>query len=263
MTEPDVLVSSGASVCRITLNRPSRLNAFTVAMCRLFERSLREAIDDERVRVIVVTGSGRAFCAGADIGVLHDLVAAPDWEAARELVQVGADIVSLLAHAPKPVIAAVNGPAAGGGANLALACDIRVASARASVGQTFGGIGLHPDWGGTWLLPRLVGLGKALELVLTGEMIDAHECLRAGLVNRVVDPEQLTTVVDELAARLAARPPLALAAAKRALRQSLEGRLPDALAEEVEVQARLLRTADAREGIRAFLDKREPAFSGR
>src|SRR5712692_3953708 len=150
------------------------------------------------VRAVVITGSGRAFCAGADIGYMRELLESRDWEAAKALVEGGREVVTAIRNAPKPVIAAVNGPAAGGGANLALACDFRIASERATIGQTFNRIGLHPDWGGTYFLPRLVGPSKALELFLTGEVIGAAEALRIGLFTRVVPHDRLGAEVKEL-----------------------------------------------------------------
>jgi 2-(1,2-epoxy-1,2-dihydrophenyl)acetyl-CoA isomerase len=164
--------------------------------------------------------------------------------------------------APKPVIAAVNGAAAGGGANLALACDIRVASDRASIGQVFNRVGLHPDLGGTFLLPRLVGLGKALELVFTAEMIDAAEGHRLGLFNRVVAADLLMDETRALAKQLADKPPLAIARAKTALYQGSQASLAEMLAIELENQVALFSTQDVREGIEAFVEKRPPHFRG-
>jgi 2-(1,2-epoxy-1,2-dihydrophenyl)acetyl-CoA isomerase len=160
----------------------------------------------------------------------------------------------------KPVIGSLNGPAAGGGANLALACDLRIASDRASIGQTFNRIGLHPDWGGTWLLPRLVGRARAAELFFFGEMIDATEAERLGLVNRVVPHDELEAATLEWAGRLAAKPPLALALAKQALQRCFSATLDEMLDYEAEAQDRCFRSADALEGTRAFVEKRPPRF---
>ena len=168
-----------------------------------------------------------------------------------------------MVEAPKPVVAALNGPAAGGGANLALACDLRVASERAAIGQTFNRIGLHPDWGGTYFLPRLVGPAKAAELVFTGEMVDAAEAERIGLVNRVVPHERFRDEVDELAGTLAAKPALPMELGKRNLRESLSSSLEEMLDREVEAQMKCFHSADAREGIRAFLEKRDADFGRR
>jgi 2-(1,2-epoxy-1,2-dihydrophenyl)acetyl-CoA isomerase len=170
----------------------------------------------------------------------------------------GASVVRTIDELSKPVLAAVNGVAAGGGANLALACDIRIAAARASIGQTFCRIGLHPDWGGTYFLPRLIGLGRALELALTGDMLPADEAVRIGLFNRVVEDERVVSETVSLAERIAAHPPHAIAQTKRAMRGASALSLRQALDAEQTNQLRLLKTPEAREAIRAFLEKRRP-----
>jgi 2-(1,2-epoxy-1,2-dihydrophenyl)acetyl-CoA isomerase len=254
-----VLFSRHGRVGLITLNRPEKLNAFADRMRDELVEIVAAAAADDGLGAVVITGAGRAFCAGADVNYLSELVEREDWDALDALVDTGARVVTTIDHLEKPVLAAVNGVAAGGGANLALACDLRIAASRASIGQTFNRIGLQPDWGGTYFLPRLVGLGRALELVFTADMVPADEALRVGLFNRVVSDD---TVVDEtlaLAERIAAKPPLAVALAKRAVRRASTGTLADALACEQEHQRRLFRTAEAREGIRAFLDKRDVA----
>jgi 2-(1,2-epoxy-1,2-dihydrophenyl)acetyl-CoA isomerase len=262
MPESHVLFSIDDGIGIVTLNRPDKLNAFAGQMRQELARVIDEAAGDERVRVLVITGAGRAFCAGADVGYLHDLISQKDWNSARDLVEVGSSIVSTIATLPKPVIAAVNGPAAGGGANLALACDLRLASDRASLGQTFNRIGLHPDWGGTYFLPRLVGPAKALELIFTAEMIDAPEGLRLGLFNRVVPHERLMDEAREVAGRLAAKPAVAIALAKQAVYKSFHATLETMLALEIENQTRCFETEDAKEGIRAFVETRMPMFRG-
>ena len=243
----------------ITLNRPETLNAFADRMRDELGEVTRAAAEDDAVGALVITGAGRAFCAGADIGYMHDLVVRQDWDALEALVVAGAQVVSAIDALAKPVLAAVNGAAAGGGANLVLACDIRMAATSASIGQTFNRVGLQPDWGGTYFLPRLVGLGRALELALTAEMLSAEEALRLGLFNRVVDDERLINETLSLAARLAAKPPLAVALTKQALRQGLVSTLPEALDRERVNQMRLFRSAEARAAIRAFLEKRASA----
>ena len=214
------------------------------------------------VRAVVITGAGRAFCAGADIGYMVDLIQRHDTEAFRALVEAGRAAVTAIRHTPKPVIASVNGAAAGGGANLALACDMRIASDRASIGQTFNKIGLHPDWGGTYFLPRLVGPAKAFELISTGEMVPATEAHRIGLFNRVVPHESLAEETSSLARHLAAKPPLALALAKQALYQSDVADLNHMLDVELDHQLRCFESHDTVEGLNAFLEKREPTFRG-
>ncbi len=257
-----VSVEVREGIATLTLSRPDTLNAVSGRMRREIADAVGALAGDDDVRVVVITGAGRAFCAGADIGYMRDLVAAEDWDAAGALVDAGRQIVTTIRSTPKPVIASVNGPAAGGGANLALACDLRVASERASIGQTFNRIGLHPDWGGTFFLPRLVGPAKALELVFTAEMVGAEEALRLGLFNRVVPHERLAAETDALARELAAKPPLALALAKASIYASDRSSLDSMLAREMDNQLRCFRSADALEGLTAFLEKRRPVFRG-
>lgn len=258
-----VMVSRNAGVGTITLNRPEKLNAFAGRMREEIAEAVRQMSDDDAVRVLVITGAGRAFCAGADIAYMQQLLSTGDIEAFGALVEAGRAVVTMIRQTGKPVIACINGPAAGGGANLALACDLRIASDRASIGQTFNRIGLHPDWGGTYFLPRLVGPAKALELIFTAEMVDAADSLRLGLFNRVVPHDQLATETDALARRLAAKPPVPLAAAKRAVYASDGLGLEDMLDMELEHQLRCFLGEDAREGLNAFLEKRDPVFRGR
>ena len=244
----------------VRLNRPEKLNAFVADMRDRIGDALAALADDPEVRVVVVTGTGRAFCSGADVGYLADLLEEERIEEGRALVEAGRRVARIIAETGKPVIAALNGPAAGGGANLALACDLRIASDRASIGQTFNRIGLHPDWGGTYFLPRLVGPSKALELIWSAEMVEAEEAERIGLVNRVVPHEAFREAVDEVAGRLAEKPALPIRRAKEAVRRSLSSSLEEMLDVEVEAQVECFRSAEAREGIRAFLEKREPDF---
>ena len=258
-----VLLERADGIGTITLNRPDKLNAFAGRMPREVAEAVQELAEASDVRVIVVSGAGRAFCAGADIEYMERLVAANDVEAARALIGTGGEIVTTIRNTPKPVIASVNGPAAGGGANLALACDIRLASDRAKIGQTFNRIGLHPDWGGTYFLPRLMGPSRALELIYTAEMVDAAEALRLGLFNRVVPHDRLAAETSALAATLAAKPPIALALAKRAVYESGDRTLPEMLDRELEHQLRCFASDDVREGLQAFLGKRPPVFRGR
>jgi hypothetical protein len=166
-----VLFARHGGVGLVTLNRPEKLNAFADQMRQELAEVVREAAADAAIRAVVITGAGRAFCAGADVARMYDLVVSEDWDALEALVDIGASVVRTIDGLSKPVLAAVNGAAAGGGANLALACDIRIAAARASIGQTFCRLGLQPDWGGTYFLPRLVGLGRALELVPTDRAV--------------------------------------------------------------------------------------------
>jgi enoyl-CoA hydratase/carnithine racemase len=258
-----VLLSRDAGVGTLTLNRPEKLNAFAGDMRREIGDALDELDRDDAVRVVVITGAGRGFCAGADVGYLAELAARRDTAGLAALVEAGRRVVMTIRRSPKPVIGSINGVAAGGGANLALACDLRIASDSAKLGQTFNRIGLHPDWGGTYFLPRLVGSAKALELFWLAGVIDAAECLRLGLFNRVVPEAELTRATTEVAAALAEKPALTLAMAKRAVYQSLDRSLPEMLDYELDAQLRCFENGDAAEGIRAFVEKRAPRFAGR
>jgi 2-(1,2-epoxy-1,2-dihydrophenyl)acetyl-CoA isomerase len=258
----DVLLDVAEGVATITLNRPARLNAFAGAMRDELHDAIDRAALDPAVRVLVITGAGRAFGTGADLEVTGDLASRGDTAAFERLVHAGMRAVRRLRAVRQPVIAAVNGAAAGAGAALALACDFRIASDRASFGLTFNRIGLHPDWGATWFLPRLVGAGRAAELILSARMIDADEALRIGVFERVVPADTFADEVRKLAAEIAAKPPLALAAAKRTLARSLDADLDAILAAEGTEQLACFASADAREGIAAFIEKRPAVFRG-
>lgn len=257
-----IRVARDEAVGTLTLDRPDKLNAFAGTMRQELGDALDALEGDPSVRVIVITGAGRAFCAGADVGYMAELVARRDTEAMAALVEAGRRVVMTMRASAKPVIGSINGVAAGGGANLALACDIRIASDRARLGQTFNRIGLHPDWGGTYFLPRLVGPAKALELFWTADIVDAETCLRLGLFNRVVPHEALGEETRALARALAAKPALALALAKRAVYQSEERTLPQMLDYELDAQLQCFRSGDAAEGITAFVEKRPATFAG-
>lgn len=257
-----VLLQIEARVAWITLNRPKQLNAFAGSMRADLDLAVAEAASTQGVRVLVITGSGRGFCTGADLAVTSDLAMRRDEAAFAALVQAGMRVVRRIHSLEQPVIAAVNGPAAGAGASLALACDIRVASDNASIGFGFNRIGLHPDWGATYFLPRFVGAGRAKELILTGRNVAAEEAERIGLFDRVVPASAFSSQVQALASDLAAKPPLSLAAAKRTLARSLVADLDETLLAEFAAQMTCFRSADAREGIAAFVGKRTPTFTG-
>jgi len=243
-----VLIGMDNGVATVTLNRPEKLNAFDCDLCAELLDGLRMLVASEAVRVIVLTGAGRGFCAGADVSVLAQDGAA--------LVAAGRDIALTIRNAPQPVIASVNGAAAGGGANLALACDYRIASARASVGQVFHRLGLAPDWGGSFFLPRLVGAGRALELVWSARMVDADEAARLGLFDRVVPHDALERETRQLAELWASQPRLAVRSAKEAVYRSDASSLAAMLDLEIAQQQVLLATADARARIGAAREQR-------
>lgn len=260
MGQPLVLVEVGGGIGRLTLNRPDRLNAFDGVMASEMAAGVREITDRRDVNVIVVAGAGRGFCAGADLAFLAGALRAGRQHDAMELLRAGGDVVRQLAAFPGPVIASVNGAAAGGGASLALACDYRIAADNSTIGIVFHRVGLTPDMGATWFLPRLVGQSQALELIRSAEMVPADRCLALGLVNRVVPAGQLARETEAMAARLAALPRAAAAASKAAvLADNLAG-LEAAIAREEAAQADCFRSHDAAEGLAAFLEKRTPVF---
>ena len=250
------------NIVTITLNRPEKLNAFVGHMRRDLAEALEEAGSDHNVRVVVITGAGRAFCAGSDVGFLAELVERKDTEEFSRLLGSARRVITSIRQMTKPVIASINGPAFGAGFNLALACDLRLASTAASFSQSFAKVGLHPDWGGTYFLPRMVTTNKACEMFFLGETIDAEEALHLGIVNRVVQPEELESATRQLAERLRAAPQLALAAAKQAVYMSHAADLEEMLRYENEAQLRCFGSHDGREGLRAFLEKRAPLFKG-
>ena len=233
-----VLTHVADGIATITLNRPEKLNALTRPLCDELIAALRATSTDRSVRAVVITGAGRAFCAGADLTILGS-----DGDA---LVRGGKEIALLIRSTPQPVIAAVNGAAAGGGANLALACDYRVAADGATIGQVFAKLGLGPDWGGSFFLPRLVGTARALELLWSARMVPAAEAHSLGLFDRLVPADRLETEVRTLALAWASFPPLALRRAKEAIYKSLDATLPEMLDFEVAMQHELFATDEAR-----------------
>jgi len=237
-----ILVEISDHIGNVTLNRPDKANAFDPDMCDDLLEALRMLSAADQVRVVVITGAGKAFCAGADLGVLGTQ--------GEQLVKAGKDIALTIRNAPKPVLAAVNGAAAGGGANLALACDYRIASDQASIGQVFHKLGLGPDWGGSYFLPRLTSISKALELVWSARMVPAAEAEQLGLFDRVVTHDVLPTEARSLAARWAGMAPPAVRKAKAALYRSLHSTLEEMLDVEITDQQALFATPEARQLIR-------------
>jgi len=258
-----ITTETEANITTITLNRPEKLNAFAGTMREELLAALRAAADDRECRVVVITGAGRAFCAGGDVEYMSGLQKNGDVDAFHKLLDAGRDVVTLIAEIAKPVIASVNGVAAGAGCNLALACDYRIASDNAKLGETFVKIGIHPDWGGTWFLPRLVGPSRALELLVTGRMVDAAEALAIGMVDRVVPLSDLPEQTLTLARAIAAGPPQAIADIKRALAASRTNSLSAQVELESEHQVRAFLSRDAGEGMSAFFEKRAATFEGR
>jgi 2-(1,2-epoxy-1,2-dihydrophenyl)acetyl-CoA isomerase len=238
-------------VTTITLDRPEKLNAFSGTMREDLLAALRGAEGD----VVVITGAGRAFCAGGDVELMASLQEANDVDRFRTLLDAGRDVVMQIAAMPKPVIASVNGIAAGAGCNLALACDYRIAADQAKLSESFVRIGLHPDWGGTWLLPRLVGPGRAFELLTTGRMVAADEALAIGMLDRVVAAEELAAETEKLARAIASAPPAVVADIKRALAASRTNDLGEQIDLESENQLRAFQSAEARQRIMAFLKR--------
>jgi 2-(1,2-epoxy-1,2-dihydrophenyl)acetyl-CoA isomerase len=261
VAEATVLVDidAEAGVATLTLNRPDALNALTVPMKRELLAAFRRVERERAVRAVILTGAGRAFCAGQDLRERLQPDAAPLGVEVRERYN---PIIRAMRALPKPIVGAINGVAAGAGASLAMACDLRIASEGASFALAFGRVGLVPDSGATWFLPRLVGSSRAAEIALLGDSVPAADALRLGLVGRVVPADQLVTEARAIAARLAAGAPKAIALTKRALNATWDRDLDSALDYEAHLQDTVGRTQDHAEGLAAFLDKRRPNFTG-
>ncbi len=258
----EVLEHTENGVARITLNRPDQLNSLTAALCAAFNQALTRAATDAAVRCVVITGAGRAFCAGQDLADV-DI----DGENPRQIGNILENdinpIVRLMHGMDKPVVCAVNGVAAGAGANIALAGDIVLAAESARFVQAFRNVGLMPDGGGTWLLPRLAGTARALGMSLLGEPVDAATAEAWGMIWKCVPEEQFPGAVDDVCRKLAEGPTVALALAKRALAVSGNNSLEAHLQLERDFQASAATSDDYQEGVRAFLAKRKPDFNGR
>jgi 2-(1,2-epoxy-1,2-dihydrophenyl)acetyl-CoA isomerase len=263
MSGETVLVARSGGITRLTLNRPDKLNAFTLAMHAELRRVLEAANADPACRVVVLTGAGRAFSAGQDLAEVGGPANGSTPEAGSRLEKAYNPLIRLIAALDKPVIAAVNGVAAGAGANVALACDLVYAARSATFLQAFARIGLVPDAGGTWVLPRLVGAAGARGLAILAEPLPAEKAEAWGLIWKCVDDDKLEAEVSTVAARLAAAPTYGLALTKRALAASSTNTLSDQLDLERDLQRLAGASPDAREGIAAFLEKRPAKFSGR
>ena len=262
MSYQNILFEISDGVARLTFNRPERLNSFNTAM-HAEVRAALASLEGSAARVLVLTGAGRGFCAGQDLGdrAVAPGAAAPDL--AESIEKHYKPLVLALRALPLPVIAAVNGVAAGAGANLALACDLVIAARSASFVQAFAKLGLVPDSGGTWFLPRLIGTARALGLALLGEKLPAEQAAAWGLIWRCVDDGELAGAVDALARQLAVAPTRGLARTKQAIYEGFGRTLAQQLDIERDYQGELGRSADYAEGVAAFSEKRTPRFSGR
>jgi 2-(1,2-epoxy-1,2-dihydrophenyl)acetyl-CoA isomerase len=255
-----IVLERAGAVATITLNRPEARNALDLTMRRELTAALDEIEADQTARVLILTGAGGNFCAGGDVRVMKQ--AERPSAAVRERLEALNRLVVRLFEFPRPTLAMVDGFAVGAGCNLALACDLVVASDRARLGEVFARLGLVPDGGGTWLLPRLCGLARAKQLVFTAEIIGAVEADRLGLVNRVVPAAELAAATRALAETIAAGPPLALRLAKQIMTRAVTTDLRTALEQEAFAQSITADSQDHQEGLRAFSEKRPPRFTG-
>tara|TARA_B100000676_G_scaffold305409_1_gene359565 strand:+ start:8404 stop:9246 length:843 start_codon:yes stop_codon:yes gene_type:complete len=260
MAEDRLLFELSDGIAILTLNRPEVMNAFEDGMREALFGRLEECEHNRDVRCIVITGAGSAFSAGGDIASMAKLQENNNLSIVEARMNIAGQVIQQIRRMPQPVLAAINGPAAGGGMNLALACDMRIASDKAVFAESFVKIGLIPDWGGLDFLSKLVGTAKAMELMMLGDRIDTAEAHRLGLVNQMVTHDSFWDAVKKLARRLANGPPETLAAIKEGVYRSIESTLPETLSYEYKTQRRLFLSDDAREGMRAFLEKRPATF---
>jgi enoyl-CoA hydratase/carnithine racemase len=260
MEQAPLLVERDGAVSILTMNRAGTRNALNRELILALGSALNEVVANEEIRAVVLTGSGESFCSGADLR--SAMSEGGDMNMSERIDEFHA-LIKLIVHAPKPFVAAVDGAAVGFGADLALACDLRVFSSRGYLQEKFVKIGLMPDGGGTFWMPRLVGIGRALEFLMLGTKIEAQLALELGLTNRVVTPDELLGSARELAGELANGPPLAMREIKQAVRESFKGTVDDALAREKTGQLGLLASADMMEGVLAWAQRREPRFQGK
>jgi 2-(1,2-epoxy-1,2-dihydrophenyl)acetyl-CoA isomerase len=254
----NIKVTVEQCIATITLNRPEKLNAFIGHMRRDLAQALEQAASERSIRVVIVTGAGRGFCAGADVAYMAELMERDDVNEFARLLGAGRRVITAIRQMNKPVIASVNGAAYGAGFNLALACDLRIAAESAAFSQSFVKVGLHPDWGGTYFLPRVVPTNLACEMFFLGDAINAERAAQLGIVNRVVPDAELAAQTRHLAERLRDAPYKSIAAAKHAVYMSEESSIERMLQYETEAQLQCFQSKEARERVRAFLEKREP-----
>ncbi|WP_031467297.1 enoyl-CoA hydratase-related protein [Sciscionella sediminilitoris] len=259
---PDLLIDDTENVRTLTLNRPDSLNSLTSALKEELRDALRAAATDDSVRAVVLTGSGKAFCAGQDLKEHVELLGSGDEAPFRTVEEHYNPIVTAITTMPKPVIAAVNGTAAGAGASLAYASDLRIAAASAKFVLSFGNIGLSADSGASFTLPRLIGYGRAMEMMLLGKPVDAARALEIGMVTEVVADGSLARTATELAARLAAGPTTGYGRIKESMLTAAGADLQASLEVEHQIQNELGETSDHREAVEAFVTKRNPKFTG-
>jgi 2-(1,2-epoxy-1,2-dihydrophenyl)acetyl-CoA isomerase len=257
-----VLVEQAGGCLTIRLNRPEKLNALDTETCRALVHAVLRAGDDKTVNVIMITGAGRAFCAGGDLDRIRDARSRRAVAEFQSMLVSGKELCLAIANMPKLVVAAVNGPAAGAGMSIALACDLRVASDSAIFTQSFTGVGLYPDFGATFFLPRLVGLSRASELFYTAEKISADDAHRIGIVYEVYPQAEFAEKMRALGQHLAAGPPIAYRDIKRTMIGEHHQALEDALDEEIRLQTHCFLSEDCVEGLTAFAEKRPPKFRG-
>ncbi len=260
---PVLLENRHAGMAVLVMNRPDKLNALNGELSTALNEALARIAEDDSIRVVVLSGAGRAFCAGGDLAAIGRGRERNETAELEPILRAGMQAVLKMRLMPQPVIAAVNGAAAGAGMNIALAADIRVAADIATFGENFARVGLFPDYGGTYFLPELVGPSIAAEMLYTGDMIDAQAALRLGIVSRVVPAAQLEAEVKALAQKIAQGPPMAIRAVKKVLLGSQKEALVKALDHEVEQQMKCFHSEDCSEGIRAFFEKRPPKFQGK
>lgn len=259
----DLLFARENGVAIITLNRPERLNAVSMPMVDSLLRALAEVRADSNVRCLVVTGVGRGFCSGMDVGFQRERQSWSPSERVRWLLNLRFfDVPVMLRQMDKPSIAAINGVCVGAGLGLALACDIKIAAGAAQMGSVFIRRAMVPDDGVTYFLPRIVGTSKACEIMFSGDMVEAEEAFRIGLVNKVVPPDKLMPTALEMAAKIAKGPPIAMALTKRAIYKGIESDLQSQIHYEMYAQNVCYQTEDLKEGTLAFQEKRQPLFKG-